>query len=313
MLNDYFRFWLLNHQGLYIFDEKLQKRVIFTKVEEDNFIAEIFQDPKIIGKKDTTIYTREFPETFTRVYYRKYRDDLYIFLTSEVIDITEIGMQFKTWMDLRDHQRTHLKGIVVAVFDDVEGPKVVFNSCLSEENALLLAVQGQTVSGMGRIEEYSVGFMEPLNVPNREDIVHLSYNFLLPAPESADPRIAKMGRVSSIYLLFLKTSPYINEDTFRGFIESYIDAWIDDWISIQKDDRKRGTRIAYESAIFEELLENLMVTVTTAIDMTTHDEREEAKLKVFIMDLLTQNKVLNSQIRRLRERIKSLEKQLEEK
>jgi hypothetical protein len=313
MQNNYFRFWLLNHQGLYIFDEKLQRRVIYTKVEEDNFIAEVFQDLKIVGKKNTTIYTRELPETFTRLYYRKYRDDLYIFLTTEVTDITEIGTQFKTWMDIRDHQRTHLRGIVVAIFDDVEGPKVVFNSNLKEENALLLAVQGQTVSGMGRIEEYSVGFMEPLNVPNREDIIHLSYNFLLPAPDSTDPRIAKMGRVSNIYLLFLKASPYINEYTFRGFVESYIDAWIDDWISLQKDDRLKGTRIAYETATFEELFENLMATVTTAIDMTTHDEREEAKLKVFVMDLLTQNKVLNSQIRRLRERIKSLEKQLEQK
>ena len=122
-----------------------------------------------------------------------------------------------------------------------------------------------------------------------------------------------MGRVSSIYLLFSKTSPYINEDTFRGFIESYLDAWIDDWVAVQKEDRLKGTSIAFESAIFEELLENLMATVTTAIDMTTHDEREEAKLKLFVMDLLTQNKVLNSQIRRLREKIKTLEKQLEEK
>ena len=71
-------------------------------------------------------------------------------------------------MDLRDLQRTHLKGIVVAIFDDIEGPKVVFNDCLAEENALLLAIQGQTVSGMGRIEEYTVGFMDPLNVPNRD-------------------------------------------------------------------------------------------------------------------------------------------------
>ena len=55
MPNNYFRFWLLNHQGLYIFDEKLQKRVMFTKIEEDNFIAEIVQAPEIFENTDTTI------------------------------------------------------------------------------------------------------------------------------------------------------------------------------------------------------------------------------------------------------------------
>ena len=313
MPNNYFRFWLLNYQGLYIFDEKLQKQVMFTKIEEDNFIAEIVQAPEIFENTDTTIFSKEFPETLTRLYYRKYRNDLYIFLGNELVDITEVATQFKTWMDLRDLQRTHLKGIVVAIFDDIEGPTVVFNNCLAEEYALLLAIQGQTVSGMGRIEEYTVGFMDPLNVPNRDDILHLCYNFLLPAPDSSDSRIIKMGRVSSLYLIFPRTSPYINEDTFRGFVESFIDAWIDDWADLQRNDRQNETQIAFQPAIFEELFENLMVTVTTALDMTTHNEREEAKLKVFVMDLLTQNKVLNSQVRRLRERIKSLEKQLEEK
>ncbi|MHA2305443.1 MAG: hypothetical protein ACXACU_08615 [Candidatus Hodarchaeales archaeon] len=313
MSSNYYRFWLLNHQGLYIFDEKLQRRILMTKEEEDNLIAELFHDPKIEMKKNTTIFSKELPETFTRLYYRRYKSDLYIFLVSELVDITEIGTEFKNWMDLRNLQRTRLKGIAIAIFDDIEGPKVVYNSCLKEENALLLAIQGQTVSGMGRIEEYNTGFQEPLNVPNREDLVHLSYNFLQPAPDSTDPRIQKMGRVSSIYLLFSRTSPYINEDTFRGFVESYIDAWIFDWIVIQEEDRQNGRKTAYQQTIFEELHENLLSTVTTAIDMTTHDKREEAKLKVFIMDLLTQNKVLNSQIRRLKVRIRSLEKELAEK
>jgi hypothetical protein len=280
-----------------------------TKEEEDNLIAEIFQDPRIGMKAKTTIYLKELPETFTRLYYRKFNHDLYIFLVSALVDITEIGTEFKTWMELRDLQRTHLKGLAFAVFDDIEGPKIVFNNCLKEDSALLLAIQGQTISGMGRSEEFVTGFQDPLNVPNRDDLIHLSYNFLQPAPDSDDPRIKKMGRVSSIYLIFSRTSPYVNEVTFRGFVESYIDAWIFDWIDIQEEDRKHGQQTAYQTKIFEELHENLRSTVTTAIDMTTHDEREEAKLKVFVMDLLTQNKVLNSQVRRLKERIKALEKE----
>jgi len=155
---------------------------------------------------------------------------------------------------------------------------------------------------MGRMNEFKTGFKEPLNVPNRDDLLHLSYDFLQSAPESADPRIAKMGRVSNLYLLFSRDFPHAKENLFREFVESFLDEWVYTWESLD------GSEQRYSSNIFEELLEDLRSTVSVAIDLTTHDEREIAKLKELIMDLLAQNKVLEYSNRRLREKIKELEK-----
>lgn len=305
MPNNYYHFWLLNHQGLYIFDKKLHKKVILTKSEEDTLIAEIFHDPTIEMADDTPLFTRELPSSFTRLHYQKYGRDLYIFLADETIDITEVDKEIRKWIEIRDQQRAHLQGLVISIFDDIEGPKVVYNSdTLLTENALLLAVQGQTVSSMGRMVEYSSGFRDPLNVPNREDLIHLSYAFLQPAPDSKDSRIAKMGRMSSIHLLFLLEFPHIKENLFCSSVEAFLDEWVYNWNAQRENSR------FYPRDIFDELLEDLRSTISTAIDLTTHDEREITKLKELIMDLLSQNKVLNYQVRRLREKIKDLEKKL---
>ncbi len=305
MPKNYYRFWLLNHQGLYIFDKKLHKKVILTRSEEDTLIAEVFQDPRVMSDDDTPLFTRELPTYFTRFHYRKHKRDLYILLTDELIDITEVDAQLKPWITLRKQQREHLQGLVISMFDDIEGPKVVYNNdALLSENALLLAVQGQTISSMGRIVEYTSGFKDPLNVPNREDLIHLSYIFLQPAPDSNDPRIAKMGRMTSIHLLFLLGFPFVAESLFRSYLEAFLDEWVYNW-NAQKVDSK-----TYPKEIFDELLEDLRSAISTAIDLTTHEEREEAKLKEYVMDLLSQNKVLNYQVRRLREKIKELENQI---
>ncbi|MFX0016279.1 MAG: hypothetical protein ACFFB2_14840 [Promethearchaeota archaeon] len=303
--NNYYRFWLLNHQGLYIFDKKLHKKIILTKAEEDELIAEIFQDPKIEMVIDSPLYTKELHSSFTRLHYRKFKQDLYIILADELIDITEVEFKLQSWIEIRSQQRNHLQGITISMFDDLEGPKVVYNSgALLSENALLLAVQGQTVSAMGRLVEYSSGFRDPLNVPNREDLIHLSYSFLAPAPDSKDPRITKMGRMTSIHLLFLVEFPYVNETLFKSFVEAFLDEWIYNWTT------QRDNSLDYPQKIFDELLEDLRSTISTAIDLTTHEEREIEKLKEYIMDLLSQNKVLSYQVRRLREKIKLLEEQL---
>ena len=307
MQDQIYRFWLLNHQGLYIIDKKLpamKKRIILTKLEEDNLIAEIVNSDL---PDNTSIFTKEVESTFTRLYYQKRFSDLFIILADELVDITEIGSEFNNWVEKRQLQRVQLKGIVLVVFDDFEGPKVEYNNYLEEESALLLAVQGQTVSSMGRMEEYPTGFKEPLNVPNRDDLQHLSYDFIQPAPSSGDPRIAKMGRVSNLYLIFPKNFPYIKESHFRGYIESFLDEWVLNWNLLPEEERKD-----IDPTIMVELLEDLRTTVSTAIDMATHDEREVAKLKVYIMELLTENKVLNSQIRRLKDHIVRLEEKLHE-
>ncbi|MHA1227652.1 MAG: hypothetical protein ACTSPV_12975 [Candidatus Hodarchaeales archaeon] len=307
MQDKFYRFWLINNEGLYIIDKKLpalKKRVVLTKLEEDNLIADIVNQDL---PENTSIFTKELVESQTRLYYQKRYNDLYVLLTEETVDITAASQEFHKWIKVRRQQRDQLKGIVFTIFDDIEGPKVVFNSCLKEENALLLAVQGQTVSSMGRIETFRSGFKEPLNVPNREDLQHLSYDFLQPAPSSKDPRIAKMGRVSNIYLIFSKQFPYVKENHFKNFIEAFLDEWVFNWNLMTEGEREDNLPV-----ILGELLEDLRTTVSTAIDMTTHDEREIAKLKVYIMELLSENKVLNSQVRRLKARLKELEKRLQE-
>ncbi|UCE14407.1 MAG: hypothetical protein JSV04_04325 [Candidatus Heimdallarchaeota archaeon] len=308
MSNNCYRFWLLNHQGLYIFDEKLHQKVIITKSEEDSMIADIFRDPTIEMAENTALFTKELPSIFMRLHYRKYNRDLYIVLTDELVDVIEVEQMLQKWFKIRDQQRTHLQGLVVSIFDDLEGPKAVYNSgFILPENALLLAVQGQTVASMGRMQEFPAGLKDPLNVPNREDLLHLSYNCLQPAPDSTDSRIAKIGRMTTMHLLFREDFKFAKEDLFRSFIESFLDEWVFNW------NAQKGPTESYPQEIFDELLEDLRSSISTAIDLTTHEEREVNKLKKFIMDLLSQNKVLNYQVRRLNEKIKQLEMELGER
>ncbi len=306
MNSDYYRFWLLNQQGLYIFDEKLTKNILFSKDDEDDLIAEIFKEDIL---SDSPIYTLELPSHSARLHYQKLDQDLYFLLTNDLIDITKVNLKLNHWKKLRELQKNHLKGIVVSVFDDLEGPKVVYNSCLQEEEAILLAVQSQTVSSMGKAEEFKSGFKDPLKVPNRDELIHLSYDFLQPAPNSTDPRIAKTGRISNIFLIFARELPHVTNNKFKGFLEAFLDEWVWNWNS----EKIKELPETYPKKIFDELLEDLRSTVTTSIDLSTHDEREEANLKVFIMDLLSQNAVLSSTIRRLREQIEEMETQLLQK
>ncbi len=303
MIGNYYRFWLINEQGLYIIDQKLQRQKILTKTDEDILIAELYNDPAL-EMDDTVILQKNLPEyAFSRLYYQKYKKDLYILLADEMIDITDIDLQLQTRRKDRDTLRENLIGIVVAAFDDARGPKVVYSpSFINEETTLLLAVQGQTISYMGKLNEFQVGFKEPLNVPNRTDMIHVSYDFLVPAPSSKDPRIALTGRVMNLFLLFPRNLPYLKEKSFLQFIESFIEEWVREWIDFQK-----GNEGKYPVKWFDDLLENLRSTVNIAIDLATHDEREVRKLKDFVMDILAQNQVLTYQVQKLKEKIRKLE------
>ena len=303
MQGNYHRFWLVNEQGLYIFDQKLQKQKILAKMDEDKLIAELYNEPSLI-EDDTPIFLKELPSVaFTRLYYQKYNRDLYILLADEILDITEIDAKINTWREIRDQQRVNLRGLVFSVFDDTRGPKVVYNPSLKEEVALLIAVQGATISSMGKIHDFKIGFKEPLNVPNRDDLIHISYDFLAPAPSSEDPRIAKSGRVTNLHLIFPRGFPYLKDISFIQFIESFIDEWVYIWNEYQQENEGD-----YPEGRFDQLLEDLRSTVSVAIDLATHEEREIRKLKDFVMDLLTQNQVLTYEVRRLQDKVKELEK-----
>ncbi|MCK4847965.1 MAG: hypothetical protein KAT16_02960 [Candidatus Heimdallarchaeota archaeon] len=305
MTRNFYRFWLVNEQGLYIFDQKLDKqKTVLTKAGEDRLIAELFNDLTLdVDSTDTAIFHREMPSfAFTRLYYQKYNRDLYILLADEMVDVTEVAVEFQPWREIRNKQRENLIGIIFSVFDDRLGPKVIYNSALNEETALMVAVQGQTISYMGKINEFILGFKQPLIVPNRDDLIHCAYDFLIPAPNSTDPRIAEVGRVTNIYLLFPKNLPYLKEEAFLQFIESSIEEWVYNFINFQKENEDD-----FPTILFDELLEDLRSTVNIAIDLATHEEREVRKLKDFVMELLTQNQVLTYQVRRLKERNAELE------
>lgn len=303
MAGNFYRFWLVNEQGLYIFDQKLNKqKTVLTKSGEDRLIAELFNDSKL-DSNSTAIFHREMPSfAFTRLYYQKYNKDLYVILADEMVDVTEVAVKFLPWRELRHKQRENLKGIIFSIFDDKLGPKVVYNTALDEETALMVAVQGQTISYMGKINQFTLGFKQPLKVPNREDLIHCAYDFLIPAPSSTDPRIAEVGRVTNIYLLFPYDLPYLKQEAFLQFIESSLEEWVYNWIAFQKENEGE-----FPTIFFDELLEDLRSTVNIAIDLATHEEREVRKLKDFVMDLLTQNQVLTYQVRRLKEKIDELE------
>ncbi|MHA2167967.1 MAG: hypothetical protein ACXAAT_19140, partial [Candidatus Hodarchaeales archaeon] len=256
MTRNFYRFWLVNEQGLYIFDQKLNKqKTVLTKTGEDRLIAELFNDAKL-DSDSTAILHREMPSlAFTRLYYQKFNRDLYVILADEMVDVTEVAVRFQPWREIRNKQRENLMGILFSVFDDKLGPKVVYNSVLDEETALMVAVQGQTISYMGKINQFTLGFKQPLKVPNRDDLIHCAYDFLIPAPSSSDPRIAEVGRITNIYLIFPHDLPYLKEDAFLQFIESSLEEWVYNWIVFQKENEGE-----FPDNLFDELLEDLRST-----------------------------------------------------
>ena len=60
MKGNYYRFWLINEQGLYIFDQKLQRQKVLTKSDEDKLIAELYNDPAL-EMDDTAILHKNLP------------------------------------------------------------------------------------------------------------------------------------------------------------------------------------------------------------------------------------------------------------
>ena len=90
MKGNIYRFWLLNEQGLYIFDQKLEKQIVLPKHEEDSIIAELYNE--FIDKSiDTPLLHKDLHSiAFTRLYYQMYKRDLYIMLVDETFDDTEI-------------------------------------------------------------------------------------------------------------------------------------------------------------------------------------------------------------------------------
>ena len=58
--------------------------IILTKEREDELISQLFNNPKTEGKSDTTLFSLDLNNTFTRLYYKKHNQDLYIFLVDEI-------------------------------------------------------------------------------------------------------------------------------------------------------------------------------------------------------------------------------------
>ena len=271
-------------------------------MEEDKLIAELYNQPSLM-EDNTTIFHQELPSIgFTRLYYQKYNRDLYILLADETLDVLDVDKHLERWRKIRDGQRENLRGLIFSVFDDTRGPKVIYNPSTEDEVALLIAVQGATISSMGKLHQFKTGFKEPLNVPNRDDLIHISYDFLAPAPSSEDPRIAETGRVTNLHLLFPRGFPYLKDNSFLQFLESFLDEWVHYWNGYQQENEG-----SYPESTFDQLLEDLRSTVSIAIDLATHEEREIRKLKDFVMDLLSQNQVLTYELRRLQEKVKELE------
>ena len=118
MAGNYYRFWLINEQGLYIYDHKYQRQKVITKSDEDKLIAELYNDPHL-ERDNTAILHKNLPSyAFSRLYYQKYKKDLYVLLADEMIDTTEIDLKLQNYRKERDAQRENLIGIVVAAFDD---------------------------------------------------------------------------------------------------------------------------------------------------------------------------------------------------
>jgi len=125
--------------------------------------------------------------------------------------------------------KENLLGIVFVTFEDT-GPSVIYNdTILTEEQTLILAVEGMTIVGLDEgsssatLKEKRSQIFDtlddkrsfgPLPVPDAPNLRSMAITFDVESDESADHRIREFGRKCILFLLFA-------EDYTREILDAY--------------------------------------------------------------------------------------------
>ncbi|MFX0205259.1 MAG: hypothetical protein ACFFDT_04690 [Candidatus Hodarchaeota archaeon] len=288
-----FAAWILNKKGLvYYSREYTTLDSIIDKNKQNELLLHIFLQGQNIGLENEDNMNhlskheiKEFYGDLSRnVSWLVFKGETFVILTSSELDEASLESHFSTLKEI-SASRLDIIGMVIAIHDDDLGPKVVENqSSLTESELLSLSIQGATIVGMGA--QLTEGLHGPIPVPSREDLQTLIFSFHLPAPKSIDSRIREFGRPGFVFLLFSKNYPYLHSKNVHLLLEAYLE---------------RAKDVELKESRFDVLFNNILNTLSLAVDIT----------KIQSMDL----KRLKEEIRRLREenqRLIDINRQIQE-
>lgn len=121
-------------------------------------------------------------------------------------------------------------GIVISLFADI-GPQVVFNTAVSEDEALNLSIRVMTLLGE-RVNDFGSDLFGPLPVPSNEEYLCLVFSFVVDAAFTTDPRLKE--RPAIICIIF-KRAMKREISRAQGLIFSYISQQVSKEFKTEED------------------------------------------------------------------------------
>ncbi len=154
-----------------------------------------------------------------------------LYKTAEIYGVGDIRKavrrEFKEMLVTGAYRDPDYLGIIFTKVTPEMGPIVAYNDTqiLEDMELLGLTAQGVTLLGMG--EYFHCGFYGPIPVPSSETNESLLYSFMMPAPDSPDPRIRKHGMACTIFLVFRRGPSIGHLLSVRPFVWEFLDTWVD--------------------------------------------------------------------------------------
>lgn len=289
---------VLNSKGLNVYSDKFKsKNPYFEEMNNDlEFIVnKLYADLQTNYPSKIKLRLVDEPGTVpdgSFVYFFIESYDLYIFFSDQedLADYSTIP-ELKKVINERKNERSFYKGVVIADFDDTQGPIPIFNdSELEEELLSVLAVQGTTVLGMGMtaIPNHIVG---PVPIPANPKLSALIRGFQRPAPHSDDPRIQLGGRPTTIFII-IDSQVILHKETL-----DFIDVFISQWIFSE------AIKENFEEEDLKQMSIDLGQLIILATDLIRLRDIQTSELRELLKFYTSENMILKQEITHLRSKL----------
>ena len=289
---------VVNSRGLTVFSENYTKKNPF--FEENNndlefIVNNLYADLQSNFPNKLKLRLIEevsnLPEGLW-VYFFIEHYDLFIFF-SDIENLTDISniKEITKAIDLRQTERSFYKGVVVADFDDTQGPIPIYNgSALDDDFLSVLAVQGTTVLGMGMtsMPSHIVG---PIPIPSNSELSTLIRGFQRSAPGSEDPRIQLGGRPTTIFII-IESKIILHKETL-DFIETFLSQWI----------YSDAVKEFFEEEDLKQMSIDLEQLIVLAQDLIRLRNLQSSHIKDLLKFYTTENMILRQEIAHLRSKL----------
>ncbi|MFW9993729.1 MAG: hypothetical protein ACFFD4_16905 [Candidatus Odinarchaeota archaeon] len=266
--------WILNHKGMTVHSQMPEEsiKILHGEDEEyswDNILVDIFassNDDPSTPLMDSELLPVDLGEDYhfsppATVFMQSKEGDLFIIASPEGTG-SMVEEELQSLIELRKAMKDRFVGILFCDWHDEKGPVPVYTnvSVIDEVVSIQLAAQGISMAAMGQgsIPDHVVG---PIPIPGSSAYQSLIYTFTRSDEDSEDPRIRVSGRPAVLYLIFRLEK--IDKEVLE-LVEAFLYQW-----KAAPDLTKSG---------FENLSENLRLTVTFASDLVKSKEEQYRQL-----------------------------------